>query len=149
MPQSGSRPRSSRRLCKKSGEAILPTRDGATNGRERRQYPASLYGVWHQPELLPLPGKAVSRECRNRRPPDPTDPQPAELGIRAVLSVPAQREGRPMESQTGVSHLPRARTGPADQGLGKVPALMRSKISVRLRPVRAFTCFRRMIVGTG
>lgn len=48
----------------KSGEAILPTRDGATNSRTaRRQRKAGLHGVRHQPDLLPLPGKAVSREC--------------------------------------------------------------------------------------
>ena len=99
----------------KRGEAILLTRDGATNRRERHQHPAGLPGIWHQPDRLPLLGKAVSRECRDRRPPAPFDPQSAQLGIWAVLSVPAQREGLPMESQTGVSHLSRTRTEPANQ----------------------------------
>jgi putative transposase len=58
----------------KSGEAILPTRDGATNRREWRQHPTGLPGLLHQLDLLPLPLKAVRRECRNRRPSDPPDP---------------------------------------------------------------------------
>jgi len=55
MPKSASKPRSSRRPYKKSGEAILPTRDGATDGRTARyQHPTGLRGVRHQPDLLPL-----------------------------------------------------------------------------------------------
>lgn len=46
-----------------------------------------LPGVWHLPDLLPLSGKAVSRACRNRRPPDPLDPQSARLGVWAVLPI--------------------------------------------------------------
>ncbi len=67
----------------------MPTRDGATKSREWRQHPIGLPGVFHQPDLLPLLDKVVNRECRHRQSPDLPDPQPAHLGIRAVLSVPA------------------------------------------------------------
>lgn len=46
----------------KSDKAILPTRDGATGRRTRRQHPVGLPGIRHQPDLLSLPGKAISRE---------------------------------------------------------------------------------------
>jgi putative transposase len=48
----------------KSGEAILPSRDGAPGSRtQRHEHTLGVSGVWHQPDLLPLSGKAVSREC--------------------------------------------------------------------------------------
>ena len=57
-----------------------------------------------------------SQQRMSRSPtPDPPDPQPAQLGVRAVLPASAQREGLPMEPQAGVSDLPRTGTEPADQ----------------------------------
>ncbi len=46
---------------------------------------------------------------------DAANRQPPRLGIRSVLSVPAQREGPWLESQAGVSDLPGVGTESADQ----------------------------------
>jgi hypothetical protein len=70
---------------------------------------------WHQPDLLPLEGQA-GRGIRRHRPQAGTaDEQPAQLGLRFMLPLPAQRERLQMEPQKGLQDLPRVEAEPADQ----------------------------------
>jgi hypothetical protein len=50
------------------------------------------------------------------------DECPGNLGVQPVLFVSARRLGAYLESQKGVSHLPRARTEPEDRTSQKVEA---------------------------
>lgn len=61
---------------------------------------AGVPGVWHQPDLLPVQGQAGRGERPHCRLAGATDEQPAQLGLRAVLPVPAQRQGLQMEPHT-------------------------------------------------
>jgi putative transposase len=99
----------------KSGEAILPTRDGPMGSPAQiRQYHPGLRRVRHQPDMLPLCAQAVIGEPRNRRLAHTLDQQPEKLGLWPVLSVSAQCEGLWLESQAGVSHLSGVGAAPAD-----------------------------------
>src|SRR6056297_1163029 len=99
-----------------SSKAISSPGDGQRGSRDSGdQRPAGLRGAFHQPELLSVSAEAIGRERRDCRLADPPDPQPEELGVWAVLSVSAQRQGLPMESQAGLSDLPGVGAKPADQ----------------------------------
>ena len=76
---------------------------------------AGMPCVWHQPDLLPVQSEVGRRERPHRGLAGATDEQPAQLGLWAVLSVPAQRQGLQMEPQARLQDLPRTRAEPADQ----------------------------------
>ena len=76
---------------------------------------AGVPGIWHQPDLLPLQGQAGRAKRPHCRLAGAADEQPAQLGLRTVLPVPAQRQGLQMEPQARLQDLPGARAEPTHQ----------------------------------
>ena len=84
--------------------------------RQGGEHSAARAGLCDQRDLLPLSSPSSRTEnARDRRLADPLDAQPAQLGLRAVLSVPAQRQRLRLEPQAGVPDLPGAGAEPAHQ----------------------------------
>src|SRR5690606_19986677 len=116
MLRRSSRPRSWRRRLKKSGEAISPPRDGPTSrARPRGVDSAGLRGVQGPPDVLPVCRQDGCPERGDRQLVAASDGQPSQLGLWAVLSVPAECPRLPVEPQACVPDLSRARTEPAYQ----------------------------------
>src|SRR5690606_29890770 len=99
--------RSWRRLSKKSGEAISPPRDGpARRARTRHFDSPGMLGISGKPDLLSVRCQDGCRERGDRQLAAASDGQPSQLGLWAVLSLPAQCPGLWLEPQARVPDLP-------------------------------------------
>jgi len=72
-------------------------------------------GIWHQPDLLSIQSEAGRGKQLHCRLAGTANEQLAQLGLRPVPPVPAQRERLQMEPQACLQNLPRTRAEPADQ----------------------------------
>ena len=100
----------------KNGSAISAAGDGAMGRVGAVSHgQAGVPGIWHWPDLLRIQSEAGRGKQPHCRLAGTADEQSAQLGLRPVLPVSAQRERLQMEPQARLQNLPRTRAEPADQ----------------------------------